>query len=111
MRVSKGVSHSSWQELKSEVEAFLDNKLGLGMGENSGVFGSKGGGPPFADGGPNPWGANLDTSGKRTLSGGLASALDLAIPVTSVILSSFWWNKATAAVSEPGRVPKDRVRP
>ena len=50
VRVSNGGSHSSWQELKSEVDAFLDSKFGLGMGEaSSGVFEPMSGEPSFAD--------------------------------------------------------------
>lgn len=48
MSVSGGVSHSSW--LKSDIEAFRDRRLGLGIGdEPSGVLGSTGAEPPFAD--------------------------------------------------------------
>lgn len=46
--VSGGVSQSSWP--KSDVDAFRDRRLGLGIGEEpSGVLGSVGGEPPFAD--------------------------------------------------------------
>ena len=81
------------------------------MGEEySDVFGSKGGEPPVADEVHEPRVESLDTSGKRTLLDE-TSARDSAMPVTSGISLLCWRNKATAAVSEPGRVPKDRERP
>ena len=85
------------------MEAFLDSKFGLGIGEEgSGVFDSESGEPPVADEVLDPSVEDLNASGGRTLSDKTASGLDLAKPVTSGILWSCWRNKATAAVSEPG---------
>lgn len=85
--VSGGVSHSSW--LKSDVDAFRERRLGLGIGEEPSV-GPVGGEPPFADDDEDAWVEVLESSGERLSLARRGSRLAFGMAQTLEILRSVY---------------------